>query len=203
LSRGAAVFFSEGLDTMSTIARLTVAEYDRMVNAGVFDQGRRVEFIEGKIREMSPIGPEHEFAVDELNERSVLSVVGKGVRVRIQETLGLPKLESVPQPDVSWVRRETRQKPARPEAEDVFLVVEVADTSLGYDLGEKANLYAAAGIRDYWVADCVNGRVVVHREPSPSGYGDVKSLSGNQSISPLSHPEVVFQPESFFRPTGS
>ena len=188
---------------MSTIARLTVAEYDRMVNAGVFDQGRRVEFIEGAIREMSPIGPEHEFAVDELNERSVLAVAGKGVRVRIQETLGLPKLESVPQPDVSWVRRETRQKPTRPEAEDVFLVVEVADTSLGYDLGEKANLYAAAGICDYWVVDCENRRIVVHREPRPSGYGNVKSFSGAETIAPLSRPEASFMPSLAFRPTGA
>ena len=59
---------------MSTIARLTVAEYNRMLHAGVFDQGRRVEFIAGEIREMSPIGPEHETVVDRLARWSFRNV---------------------------------------------------------------------------------------------------------------------------------
>jgi Uma2 family endonuclease len=188
---------------MATLARLSIQDYDQIIATGVFD-GRRIEFIEGRICEMTPIGDEHEHAVDELNEWSVLSVARLGVRVRIQETLGLPSLESVPQPDVSWIDKEAiRKSRTRPRAEDVLLVIEVADTSLAYDLGEKANLYAAAGIRDYWVVDCRNRRVVVHREPSESGYGSVEEFSGEEAISPLSHPDVAIIPEVLFKPTNA
>ncbi len=183
---------------MATVARLSIQDYNRMLDTGVFD-GRRIEFIEGRILQMTPIGDDHEHAVDELNEWSVLSVAKLGVRVRIQETLGLPTLESVPQPDVSWVDKEAIQRTkSRPQAEDVLLVVEVADTSLAYDLGKKARLYAAAGIRDYWVVDCQNRRVVVHRDPSQAGYRSVAEFTGNAALSPLSHPDVAIAASVLF-----
>lgn len=187
---------------MSTIARLTVAEYDRMLRAGVFDQGRRVEFIEGEIREMTPMGPEHETAIDQLTRWSFRSVGDESILIRIQQSLDLGSAGSVPQPDLAWVRNGNYLN-ARPAARDVLLLVEVANASRAYDLGEKANLYAAAGIRDYWVVDCVNRCIVVHREPGPSGYSDVKSFSVDQPVSPLSHPEVSFTPRLAFAPTGA
>lgn len=85
---------------ISTIARLTIDEYDRMINSGVFEN-RRIELIHGELREMSPIGVPHEYAVDELNEWSIQNVPLDRVRVRIQHSIGLPELNSVPQPDVS------------------------------------------------------------------------------------------------------
>lgn len=188
---------------MHTLARLSVQDYDRIIETGVFD-GRRIEFIEGSICEMAPIGDDHEHAVDELNEWSVLSVAKLGVRVRIQETLGLPTLESVPQPDVSWVDKEAvRKKKSRPQATEVLLVIEVAYSSLAYDLGKKADLYAAAGIRDYWVVDCRNRRLVVHREPTRSGYGSVEEYIGDEIVSPLSHPGVAIAPRVLFFSEGS
>ena len=69
---------------MSITARLTVAEYDRMLVAGVFDQGRRVEFIEGEIREMTPIGPEHETVVDRFTRWSYRNVDDASVLIRVQ-----------------------------------------------------------------------------------------------------------------------
>ena len=187
---------------MGTIARLTVAEYDRMLRAGVFDQGRRVELIEGEIREMTPIGPEHETAVDQLARWSFHNADDDSILIRIQQSLDLRPAESVPQPDVAWVRNGNYFD-ARPTAADVLLLVEVASTSLACDLGEKADLYAAAGICDYWVVDCENRRIVVHREPRPSGYGNVKSFSGAETIAPLSRPEASFMPSLAFRPTGA
>jgi Uma2 family endonuclease len=187
---------------MATLARLSIEDYNRIVETGVFD-GRRIEFIEGRICEMTPIGDNHEHAVDELTEWSVLSVANLGVRVRVQETLELHTRGSVPQPDVVWVDRAAiAAKKTRPQAEDVVLVIEVADTSLAYDLGEKAGQYAAAGIRDYWVVDCQNQRVIVHRQPSEAGYGSVAEFSGSEAVSPLSHPEVSLLPEVLFRPTN-
>ena len=80
---------------MSTIARLSLAEYDRMIERGVFDEGkrRRLEFIRGEIREMTPIGSLHEVVVDRLNEWSFRSLPKGKVWLRVQNSIGLPDLE--------------------------------------------------------------------------------------------------------------
>ncbi|MBM4088516.1 MAG: Uma2 family endonuclease [Planctomycetes bacterium] len=182
---------------MSTAARLTVAEYNRMLHAGVFDSGRRVEFIAGEIRNMTPIGPEHESAVDRLVQWSFRHVDDGSLLIRVQQSLGLAEPESVPQPDLTWVRQGDYNR-ARPTVKDVFLVVEVAETSLAYDLGEKADLYAVAGVQDYWVVDCRSRRIVVHREPGTSGYRSVRDYGHNDPVSPLCRPHVMLLPRTLF-----
>ncbi len=186
---------------MVTDARFAIEDYDRIVETGVLD-GRRIEFIEGRICEMAPVGSKHESAVDQMTRWSYRSVDGDLVLIRIQQSLGLPLHGSAPEPDLAWVRNGDYTQ-SRPTADDALLVVEVAETSLDYDLGEKANLYAGAGIRDYWVVDCQNRRLIVHREPSGSGYSSVKEVSGEEAVSPLSHPAVSLLPETLFEPTNA
>ena len=138
---------------MSTIARFSLEEYERMVEAGVFDhRSQRLEFIHGEIREMSPINPPHAQVVNRLVDWSYDNVPRGMVGIRVQVPIRLPESESEPQPDIAWVTKRdySRQHPGGPA---VLLVIEVADSSLATDLGEKADLYAAAGIRDYWVVD--------------------------------------------------
>ena len=180
---------------MSTIAHLSLAEYDRMVAAGVVDRGqrRRLEFIRGEIREMTPIGSEHEEAVDRLTEWSFRSLPTAKVRVRVQNSIGLPGLESAPEPDIAWVVRRDYSR-ARPTAADVLLVIEVAESSLEYDCGEKADLYAAAGITDYWVVNLVDRRIEVRRDPAPGGYRGQKAYAGGDEIRPLAAPEIALRP---------
>lgn len=186
---------------MATLARLSIEDYNQIVETGVFDS-RRIEFMEGRICEMNPIGSKHESAVDQMTRWSYRSIDDISILVRVQHSLSLPLQESVPEPDLVWVRNGDYTQ-NRPTADDAILVVEVADTSLDYDLGEKASHYAAAGIRDYWVVDCQNRRVIVHRDPSELGYGSVKECSGGEAISPLSHPEVSLLPEVLFKPTNA
>jgi Uma2 family endonuclease len=180
---------------MSTIAHLSLAEYDRMVAAGVFDCGRRrrLEFIRGEIREMAPIGSEHEVAVDQLNEWSIRSLPAAKVWVRVQNSIGLPGLESAPEPDIAWVLRRDYSR-ARPTAADVLLVIEVAESSLEYDCGEKADLYAAAGIADYWIVNLVDRRIEVRRDPVPGGYRSQRAHAGDDEIRPLAAPEIALRP---------
>lgn len=90
---------------MSTIARVTICEYEKMIEYGVFDHDRRIELIRGELRKMSPIGVPHEYAVDELTEWSILNAPRDQVRVRNQSSIGLPQLDSVPEPDTAWVKR--------------------------------------------------------------------------------------------------
>jgi Uma2 family endonuclease len=184
---------------MSIFARLTVAEYGRMLIAGVFDQGRRVEFIEGEIREMAPIGPEHETVVDHLARWSFRNVDEASVLIRVQQSLGLANTDSVPQPDLVWVVNADYSQ-ARPTAGDVLLLVEVAESSLAYDLGEKADLYAASGVTEYWVVDCPNRRVIAHRDPGKSGYRSVRTYDAGEVLSPMSRPHVVLLPSVLFQP---
>jgi Uma2 family endonuclease len=178
---------------MSTIAQISLEEYERAAAAGVFE-GRRLEYIRGEVREMSPKGDRHEDLVDCLAEWSHDVVRGKPVRVRVQSSIRLSGVLGLPEPDVVWVvrRRYSRRKP---EAGDVYLLIEVAETSLSYDLGEKAEIYAEAGIRDYWVVDAAASRIVVHRDPGKGRYRSVLPVPGNQEIRPLAFPEIALRPE--------
>jgi Uma2 family endonuclease len=181
---------------MSTIAQISLAEYQRMTEAGVFD-GRRLEYIRGEIREMSPKGDRHENMVDWLNDWSHEVLRAKPVRVRVQNSIRLPAMQSVPEPDLAWVVRRNYSR-GKPQPEDVYLLIEVAESSLGYDLGEKAELYAQAGISEYWVVDLTAQRVVVHREPAQHRYRSVNSASGNQELRPLAFPEITLSLRSLF-----
>jgi Uma2 family endonuclease len=150
---------------MSTIAHLTLAQYDQMIAAGVFDQRERLrlEFIYGEIREMNPIGPFHSEVVSRLAEWSIADLPKGRVRVRVQDAIGLVAQESAPEPDIVWLKRRDYTG-GRPTAEDVLLVIEVAESSLAYDTGEKADLYAAAAVADYWVVNLTDRCVEVDRK---------------------------------------
>ena len=113
----------------------------------------------------------------------------------------LPSGESEPEPDIAWVVRGNYSR-KHPGGDAVLLLIEVADSSLADDLGEKAALYAAAGIRDYWVVDLINHRVLVHREPGDNRYQSIQSLSGNEAIRPLAIPEVEFRPAELWKPAA-
>ncbi|NLY02851.1 MAG: Uma2 family endonuclease [Rhodopirellula sp.] len=185
---------------MSTVARLTLAEYDRMIAAGVFDErdNRRLELIRGELREMTPPGPEHDDLTDLLQEWSHTAVPDR-VRIRIEKSLGLPSLQTVPQPDVAWVvKRDYRH--ARPTATDVLLVVEVAQSSLAYDRGEKAAMYAEAEIADYWIVNNRQQCVEVYRDPEAGQYRSVQTFSGDQEVRPLALPDVFLRPSMLWPP---
>jgi len=180
---------------VSTIARLSLAEYDRMIERGVFDEGkrRRLEFIRGEIREKAPIGSLHEVVVDRLSEWSIRSLPEGKVWVRVQNSIGLPDLVSVPEPDLAWVARRDYSQ-GRPTAEDVLLVIEVAESSLAYDCGEKADLYAEAGIEDYWVINLPERSVEVRRDPAGGHYKDITTYTGDCEVRPMAIAELALRP---------
>jgi Uma2 family endonuclease len=184
---------------MSTIARLSIEQYDRMIEAGVFDEPnqRNIELIKGELREMNPIGSNHEEALDYLIVWSVKNLPEDKVRVRIQESIGLPGLESVPQPDVAWVIQKSYRR-GRPTADNVLLIIEVSDSSLKYDRGEKAELYAAAGVADYWVVNVVDEVVEVMREPVGGKFSSVEVYGAGASVTPLRYPEITLLVDMLF-----
>jgi Uma2 family endonuclease len=185
---------------MSTSTLLSLEEYDQMIAEGAFappDNYRKCELIRGVIRDMSPIGPEHAEVVDWLTEWSFAVTPRDKVRVRIQSSTRIPELVSAPEPDVVWaVRKSYRRR--HPQPPDVLLLIEVADSSLRYDLGEKSLLYAEAGISDYWVVDLANFQVHVHRDPSPEGYRSIDVHAAGETIAPLHVPDVALQISELF-----
>ncbi len=185
---------------MSTTAKFTLDEYERIVQSGALDK-RRLELIRGEIREMSPIGPEHEDVVDQLTDWSAQEPVKKKVRLRVQNSIGLPGLETAPQPDVVWVARG-RYRRARPMACDVLLVIEVADTSLDEDRGEKLELYALAGIAEYWIANLIDKCLEVYRDPEGGCYRNVRIFRGDEEVRSLALPDVALRPAVLFEDAG-
>lgn len=174
---------------MSTGTKTTIADFDRMAERGDFNpvEENRVELIRGEIREMSPIYPPHEFTLDQFLDWSIDVCDRKQVLLRVQESLGLPELESVPLPDLAWVRRIDYRR-VRPTVADLLLLVEVSESSLRFDRGKKARLYAEAGVQDYWIANVKAEAIEVHRNPRDGVYTDVQSFKGDQVVSPLALP---------------
>jgi Uma2 family endonuclease len=185
---------------MSTIAHYTVDDYDRIISTGVFDapQKRRVELIHGEIREMNPIGAPHEDVVDRLLAWSARSVSTAEVRIRVQNSIGFPRLGSVPEPDIAWVLQRSDYSRNRPTADDVLLLIEVAESSLAHDTTEKAELYAHAGIKDYWVVDVVARAIEVRRDPEGGRYRSMATFQGDEEICPLARPAVKLRPAELF-----
>ncbi|MEX1224146.1 MAG: Uma2 family endonuclease [Pirellulales bacterium] len=187
---------------MSTVSHFTLAQYERMVEGGVFavPGQQRVELIRGEIRQMSPIGSRHACAVDWLAEWSFESTSRTETKVRIQGPTRIPELESEPEPDILWLDRK-KYATAHPCPDDIQLLIEVAESSLAMDLGEKMLLYAEAGIRDYWVVDLVADCVHVFREPRPSGYASHSVHRGDEAIRPLAAAAAALVPGELFAAT--
>jgi Uma2 family endonuclease len=184
-----------GSREVSTLARLTLAEYDRMIEREVFDprRDRRLEFIRGEIREMTPIGARHEEVVDRLAAWSFRNLLQSQVRVRVQSSIRLSDQQSAAEPDLAWVAQGNYWGD-RPTAADTLLVIEVAETSLDYDRGEKANLYAEANITEYWIVNLKERVIEVHRDPRAGRYRSTAVYSSSDEVRPLASPDLVLRP---------
>ena len=175
----------------------TRKEYHRMGDAGILKPTERVELIRGEIVEMSPIGPRHVAFVNNLTQLLVLRLDGRAI-VSVQNPVALDD-DTEPEPDLAVLRRRAvPYKESEPATDDVLLLIEVADNSLAYDRSTKLQLYAQAGIAEYWVVDCTAEVVEVYRGPGPDGYREVIRLRGVAALGPLAFPHVELTPAEIF-----
>ena len=176
---------------------ISAEEYLRMGEAGVFAPEARLELIEGEIVEMAPIGSPHAAAVTRLNELFVQRTAGRAL-VSPQNPV-IVSDRSVPQPDLALLEpRADYYRQSHPKASDVYLVVEVADTTLAFDLGTKVPLYARCGITEAWVVD-VNERMIhVFRDPGFAGYGTSFISRPGQSVTCIAVPEASLEVGELF-----
>jgi Uma2 family endonuclease len=184
--------------TPSRRFRFTREQYHDMGRRGYFD-GKRVELIFGEVREMSPINWPHALGVGLVTD-AVMAAFANGFWFNIQQPFAVPggKPGSEPQPDVAVIPGSKQAYADHPTV--AALIVEVADSTLADDLTEKAELYATAGIAEYWVLD-LNGRQLhAFRDPPPlplptelaaTAYGTHLALSAADTVSPLAAPHAV------------
>ena len=156
-----------------------------MSETGVLRPEARVELLHGQIIDLSPIGPFHGGVVGRLVRWFTLSARGRWV-VLSQHPLTLDD-QSEPQPDVMLLRSVPDDYANRhPRPIDLFLLVEVADTTLQLDRREKLPAYGRAGIPEVWIVNLVEGAVEVYREPHDAGYGTTSILRPGDTAAPLS-----------------
>jgi Uma2 family endonuclease len=120
-----------------------------------------------------------------------------------QNPLRLPSQESIPQPDAVVFRRRADFASRPPRAEDVLLLVEVADTSLFYDHKRKLPLYAENGIPEVWLIDLNSDAVLVYRQPTREGYQEMRAYRRGEAISPQAFPEKGFAVDEILGPQKS
>ena len=170
---------------------ISVDEYHRMAEDGLFAQDERVELIEGEIVEKMVIKNPHAAGVRRLDALFHRAVGGRVV-IDVQNPVRLGDW-SEPEPDVKLLAwRDDYYGSSAPTAQDVLLVVEVADSSVRYDREVKGPLYARQGIREYWLLNLPAGLLEVYRRPGPDGYREVRRLRHGDSIAPEAFPDAVF-----------
>ena len=173
----------------------TRVEYERLIDLGAFRPGERLELVGGALLVCEPQTGPHFTAVG-LVEDALRQVFGSGWTVRAQGPIALDE-DSEPEPDLAVVpgsrRDHGRSHPSHP-----VLIVEVADSSLAFDRGEKASLYARAGIADYWILDLSDRVLEAYREPvvAPHAryghrYGATITLGPRDMVSPLAAPTAA------------
>jgi Uma2 family endonuclease len=178
---------------------ISIDDYHRMAADGLFSGADRVELIEGEIVEMTPAGDLHCGGVRRLDDLFT-TALGRRVLVDKEHPVRLGDL-SEPEPDLALlVRRDDYYASRTPVPADVFLLVEVADSSTGYDRSVKAPLYVRAGIREYWLLDLPAGILEVYRQPRPDGCRDVRRLHRWESVAVEAFPDVQFSVSDLLGP---
>ena len=160
--------------------RLRVADVERMVEAGILADDERVELLAGELVTVSPQGPAHASCKRTLARR-LRETFGSGLLVLEQDPLECGSY-SLPEPDLAVVRGdEASFRTRHPRGDEALLVVEVARTSQRVD-HDKAAIYAAAGVREYWLVDLRARIATLHRAPSVNGYAQLEVLDESAAL---------------------
>ena len=177
--------------------RFTVADFTRMAAAGILCEYDRIELVDGEVRAMSPVGSSHAAVVKRLNA-SFARLIPPNAILSVQDPILLDEYSELV-PDVAILRFRTDYYAlAHPSPEDVLLLIEVADSSLPYDRGEKRARYARAGIPEYWVIDVPRRRVFQYAAPEAMGYRTERVLGAGETITCAFASDIVLAVDEIF-----
>jgi Uma2 family endonuclease len=177
--------------------RFNVYEYHKLAEVGILGEDDRVELLDGQIMVMAPIGENHRTVVDLLAECFTEQHRGRYL-VAVQNPVLIDD-EDEPQPDLVLYDRVAIGR--HPTPTDVFLIVEVADTSLDYDRRSKIPVYAAAGINEVWIIDLANRCIQTYHAPHriSRSYSVVEKRDRASWVSPISFPDVRVRLDDMLR----
>lgn len=177
------VHFVRGSDGLERRA-FSVDDVRRMIEIGIMSEDERVELVDGELIAMSAKGFAHDRIKTELVHR-LSKALSDEYRVHVESTLQLDAAVLV-EPDVLVARKDAALMSAEGFATTpvsaVLLLIEVAASSLAYDRGRKASLYARYGVPEYWVVDANEGTAWIHRDPAPSGYARVTEARPDERL---------------------
>lgn len=170
------------------VAKWTIDEYHRMIESGILSD-RKVELLNGEIVEMSPEGEPHAYCSHEAGEY-LADLLGNRATIRQAKPITLPN-DSEPEPDIAIVQRLGREyREHHPYPENIFWLIEYANTSLEKDLEIKSKIYAQAGILEYWVVNLKKLHLVVFRDILDGEYATKQTLTTG-TIQPLAFPDLA------------
>lgn len=169
--------------------RFTVEEYQKLGEVGIFDEDDRVELLDGEIIIMAPIGNRHVKVVRNLIRQMTLAY-SEHCLVDCQNPFILNGI-SEPQPDILLLHPRAQESDELPGPADLFLVVEVAESSLGYDRGRKLHRYAAGGVREVWIVNLVHRLIEIFREPAADGYRVTLQARPGETLAPSAFPDTA------------
>ncbi|MDT0630347.1 Uma2 family endonuclease [Rubrivirga sp. S365] len=167
----------------------TREQYDRIVEAGVLGPDDKVELLDGQIVPKMPQNRPHRVATT-LVGQALRAVLGTDVFVQEEKPVALSDL-SEPEPDVAVVFGSPRDYDPHPGPKAIALLVEVADSSLLRDRVRKAQVYAEAGIPEYWIVNLQDQILEVHRDPAGGAYGTKATHGRGGAVSPLGAPDAT------------
>jgi Uma2 family endonuclease len=169
--------------------KFTTEQFHQMGEAQIFQPSDRLELIEGEVITMSPIGFRHAFVINYLGN-SLPRQLGERAIISIQNPIRLDS-HSEPQPDLVLLKPcEDFYAHQLPQAQDVLLLIEVADSSLSYDREIKIPLYAKHRINEVWLVNLNQAQLEVYRSPQEGYYQDQTILIASQTLTPLAFPEL-------------
>lgn len=181
---------------------ISTEDYHRMAKLGILAEDEAVELIHGQILRKMPKGPAHS-ALCKRIEKLLETSLGDRALVRLQDPIALDPY-SEPEPDLAVVQPSPSFYADRhPQPAEVYVLIEVADSSIDRDLRTKADLYAAAKIQDYWVFNLPQQQIHVFRDPQPDGYQSQLILRGQQAVSLLAFPDCSIAVRSCFMPPST
>jgi Uma2 family endonuclease len=177
--------------------RITVDEYYRMAEVGLLAPDARVELIEGEIIDMAPIGTDHGSVVDVLT-RLFIRALGDQAIVRTQGAILLDQ-RSMPQPDLAVLAPSSDDyRRTHPTPANIWLVIEVSDSTLRYDRKVKVPLYARHGIPEVWIVDLPDGELHWYRGPRDGGYTEQGSSDTPGTMPLTALPDVAIDLGALF-----
>jgi Uma2 family endonuclease len=175
--------------------RWTREEYDKMIAAGIFASGDRVELVDGEILQMTPQGSVHATVIQLVHDALRLAF-GPTFSIRQQLPIALAA-DSEPEPDLAVVLGNPLDYwDAHPAT--ALLLVEISDTTLERDRQRKGSLYARAGVQDYWIVNLIDRCVEVYREPHQGAYQSCQRFLAGENVAPLAVPEAMIPVAGIF-----